>query len=113
MCQAHAKADIVWLQADCLEEEEILQRKAELERLREEGLRVYSFPEDVVSKLTDAAYGLSRSEPPLDEPVVPPTSGPAFRPPFNIVAGTHADVSVHRFWFVRKYRYTTRSSVSQ
>lgn len=100
------------MQADCLEEEEILQRKAELERLQAEGLKVYSFPEDVVSKLTDAAYGLSRSEPPVDEPVAQPVNGPAFRPPFNIVAGTHADLSVHKYWFVRKYRYTPRPSVS-
>lgn len=93
-----------YVQADCLEEEEILQRKAELERLQNDGLRVYSFPEDVVSRLTDAAHGLSRSDSSADELVSSPPSAPTFKPPFNIVAGTHADLTVHRFWFVRKYR---------
>jgi hypothetical protein len=97
-----AQCDRARMQADCLEEEEILQRKSELERLRANGLKVYSFPEDVVAKLTDAAHGLSQSDPLLGEPASTP--GPAFRPPFNIVVGAHADLSVHRFWFVRKYR---------
>ena len=99
------------VQADCLEEEEVQQRKAEMQRLMGDGLRVFTFPEAIVNAITDAPHGLSHtpaavSPPPAAPPPKPQAPpGPAFRLPFNVVAGNHADVSVHNFWFVRVYRY--------
>lgn len=87
------------------------QRKAEMERLMADGLRVFTFPEGIVNAITDAMHGLSHS-PGATSPTAAPAApqpqtqapGPAFRLPFNVVAGNHADVSVHNFWFVRVYR---------
>lgn len=103
------------MQADCLEEEEVQRRKAEMERLMAAGLRVFTFPEAIVNAITDAMHGLSHSpaavSPTAGATALPPppqtAAGPAFRLPFNVVAGNHADVSVHNFWFVRVYRCAT------
>lgn len=92
-------------------------RKAEMERLMADGLHVFTFPEDIVNTITDAMHGLSHSPgatspsaaPAAPRPQAQPAPGPAFRLPFNVVAGNHADVSVHKFWFVRVYRCGLRA----
>ena len=92
------------LQADCLEESEVLERKAEMQRLVAQGLNLFTFPGDTVRANYNAAYGLSGSlsgaleGDASDENLVP------FQLPFNVVAGNEADTAVHPFWFVRKYR---------
>jgi hypothetical protein len=98
------------LQADCLEEHEVLARKAEMARLVAAGLDVYAFPPNVVRGTYDAAYGLSGSQSGVLAGEGAEADGAApFQLPFNVVAGNEADTAVHPFWFVRKYRCAPRS----
>ena len=89
------------MQADCLEENEVHQRKDEMARLIADGLPVFSFPTATMLSTLETAYSLSAS---LGDGAVADEAPSPFRPPFNVVAGAEADTAVHPYWFVRKYR---------
>jgi hypothetical protein len=90
------------LQADCLEEEEVLLRKAEMQKLIAEGLPIFSFPADVIAAAASEHLCLSPGASAARR--VASSVDTKFDLPFNIVVGTHTDQSVHAYWFVRKYK---------
>jgi hypothetical protein len=99
------------MQADCLEEEEVQQRKNLLTGMSKTFLRVFTFPEDVIVSIMETMQGLSLSHNINDHPKddhaasdLIAQNANAFKLPFNIVAGSTTDKEVHNFWFVRKYR---------
>lgn len=65
-------------------------------------LQVFSFPEDAMTAINTEIH--RANPPPRSLTGAPPPSLGPFRLPFNIVAGSHQDDSVHPFWFVRLYR---------
>jgi hypothetical protein len=80
------------MQADCLDGEELRERKEEMARLIEQGLGVWQFPQAIVDAIR------------CDGAVSQPGVGAPLGLPFMIMAGNQADDTVHPFWFVRKYR---------
>ena len=91
------------MQADCLEEVEVQQRKAEMARLIAEGLPVFAFPEDALAQSYCPEHSLSGAL--SDSSPRAPAQAPApFQLPFTIVTGGEPDETVHDYWFVRKYR---------
>lgn len=98
------------MQADCLEEEEVQQRKNMLTGMAQSFLSVFTFPEDVIVSIMETMQGLSLSHnindaSPEATSALITKSANAFKLPFNIVAGSTIDKDVHQYWFVRKYRY--------
>lgn len=101
----------VCVQADCLEEEEVQQRKNMLTGMAQSFLHVFQFPEDVIVSIMETMQGLSLShninETDADAATKALKTANAFKMPFNIVAGSTTDKDVHQYWFVRKYRCVT------
>ena len=83
------------------------QRKNMLTGMAQSFLSVFTFPEDVIVSIMETMQGLSLSHNINDANEAATTAlthANAFKMPFNIVAGSTTDKSVHNYWFVRKYR---------
>lgn len=115
-CQDLVVTRNLCLQADCLEEEEVQQRKNMLTGMAQSFLSVFTFPEDVIVSIMETMQGLSLSHNINDASAEAATAvltknANAFKMPFNIVAGSTTDKDVHPYWFVRKYRCGPKPTV--
>jgi hypothetical protein len=89
----------------------VQQRKNMFSQAAKTFLKVFTYPDDVIASIMETMHGLSLSHNINDaaggsESAISAMiqKSQSFKVPFNIVAGTHTDAGVHKFWFVRKYR---------
>lgn len=89
------------MQADCMVEQELCACKKDMQRRIDAGLRVFSFPAELLDSVSKSLPSLSTSLDPTRDGIATASS---FQLPFNIVAGNDVDAEVHEYWFVRKYK---------